>query len=87
MCSSSVETLESTAETLPYVDGEPRDFDLRSIPSTVCLSDSEDEIELQTHHVVDERPLAPLTVISETVIQDVGQNVTNEFEVVSDMFL
>ena len=80
-CSSSVETLVSTTETLPYVDDAPIDIELCSNPSTICLeSDSEEEIELQTHHVNDNRPLAPYTVISETSLNNTGETHTNEIE-------
>ena len=84
-CSSSVETLVSTAETLPYVDGVAQELDVRSNPSTISLlSDSEEEIELLSHHVTDVRPPAPYTVISETRIDDNGETNANEIQATSE---
>ena len=78
-CSSSIETLVSTIETPPYVDCVPQDFDVHSNLSTIYLSsDFEDETELLTHHVNDNRPPAPYDVISETRLDNNGETFANQ---------
>ena len=74
-----IKTLVSTTETLPYIDGVPQDFDVRSNPSTIYSSSNfEEETELLMHHVNDNRPPAPYNVISETRLDNNGETLANQ---------
>ena len=72
--SSSIETIVSTASTIPYVYDKEIDDEIRSNPSTIDLASESDEevVELYTHFVPAHRrrPPAPFTVISQTNLRD-----------------